>query len=191
MGATKAILLALLFTGWVRAEEAATEDANESPEVFQKKLEAMLNVLCNIETKKYMMMQAESVQKYLEKPEWSNFLQKVVGRSMKSCLMDLANQELFMKIATASTEEDRKKIHFPYFDQLKLDELWEEESKGPDEEEKQLHQLFLSIDETMKTMDKDGKGPEKPTESTPKDREGEPEPRVSVRDFTEADEAEL
>lgn len=167
----------------VLGNPSGSDAPQETDAEFQKKLEAMLNLLCNIETKKYMMLQAEEVQQYADKPEWPEFLQKLVGRAMKACLTDLTDKQLFMRIATAGSEEERKTIRFPFLDRLKMAEIWAEESKSPDAEEKQLHELFLRIDQSMKAAQSQ--------EQAAKDAgTGKTEPRPPG-DYSQAEETEL
>lgn len=128
-----------------------TKPASEPEEDFKHKLEVMINLLCNIETKKYMVLNNETLKELLNDPNWPQISKKLVGVLMKECMIDINDPTHFSKIATAVSEEERSKVRFPFLDRIKPEDITKMGLELT-EEELSLQDLFSRIEDGMAKM---------------------------------------
>ena len=163
-----------------------SDQQNQVDPETRQKFEAMLNILCNIETKKFLLTNAAELESIIKEPIWEKFSNKITVILMKECLVDLNNPQLLNSIIQATTEEQRRKVKFDFFERVKISDVRQIKDLEINEEEKLLLELYERIEKEIK-KDKDNN--QKPSEESNTD--AEENQQKQSREFHGVEESEL
>ena len=142
------ILISMIaLTSFVRADSnKVPERTEEEKRQINEKLDTMVHLLCNLETKKYLVANNADI-KTMTGEKWAAFYKKLVGVLMAGCIEDLSVPGHLEKVVSAKTQEERTQIIFPMADRIKVADIKSLDSFELTEKEQLLHDLFNRVSE--------------------------------------------
>ena len=145
------ILSLLALASFAQADEVKRvgDRSPEEQKEIREKLEIMINLLCNVETKKYLVANHADMKVMKGDTRWEQFYKKMVAVLMQGCVDDLNLPGHLDRVLAAITEEERQKIIFPMAERIKVEHVKSLSNYDLNEKEQALHALFTKVDDDM------------------------------------------
>ena len=139
---------------------AAVVQANANSDDPLAQLEHVTSLVYNLEVKKLILGNAEKIQVYRSRNDWSDILKKIIAKSMTLCMRELRDFDKMEKVLKAAEKQDMTKHHMPFMDKISVDKIVADNSFDLSLEEQEIYDKYEKSDIDVKQSEEGKKARE-------------------------------